>query len=297
MVLFFVFFGSQLAGSLNWGLIRTALILSVFIVLGKPIIVMTILRLFGYKKRTNFLAGVSIAQISEFSLILILLGFTLGHLEQEIMSLMVLIAIITIGASSYSIYYSHPIFNRLSKFLGIFEGKNKEKKGEAKESYDIILFGYHRIGYKILNALKEMKISFAVVDYNPKVVLSLGRRGINCIYGDASDKEFLDEIELNKVKIIISTIPDEYSNLIIKERLKESNSEAVFIATAEQPRSAIDLYKQGIDYVIVPHHLGGDYAAHMIKQFHIEKKKYREAGKKHIKELNEAKKSSYFNIE
>ena len=68
------------------------------------------------------------------------------------------------------------------------------------------------------------------------------------------------------------------------------------MATCEQPRSAIDLYKRGIDYVIVPHHLGGDYAAHMIKQFKIDKKKYMEAGKKHIKELNAAKKNSYFNV-
>src|SRR3989344_5102655 len=180
VILFFVFFGSQLASALNWEIIKIALILSFFIVLGKPIIVMTILRLFGYKKRTNFLAGVSIAQISEFSLILILLGFTLGHLSQEIMSLTVLIAIITIGVSSYSIYYSHSIFNKLSKFLGIFEGKNKEKEQrKIKESYDIILFGYHRIGYKILNALKEMKIPFAVVDYNPKVILSLGKQEKN----------------------------------------------------------------------------------------------------------------------
>lgn len=298
VILFFVFFGSQLASGLNWNLIKIALILSFFIVLGKPLIVMTILKLFGYKKRTNFLAGVSIAQISEFSLILILLGFTLGHLSQEIMSLAVLIAIITIGVSSYSIYYSHSLFNKLSRFLGIFESKNKEKKEDKiKESYDVILFGYHRIGYKILNALKEMRTPFAVVDYNPKIILSLGKQGINCIYGDASDKGFLDEIKFDKAKIIISTIPDEYSNLVIKERLKELKSDAVFIATAEQPRNAIDLYKQGADYVIVPHHLGGDYAANMIKQFHIEKRKYREAGKKHIKELNSAKKNSYFNIE
>ncbi len=298
VVLFFVFFGSQLASGLNWNLIKIALILSVFIVLGKPLIVMTILKLFGYKKRTNFLAGVSIAQISEFSLILILLGFTLGHLKQEIMSLAVLIAIITIGVSSYNIYYSHSIFNKLSRFLGIFESKGKERKGDkVKESYDVLLFGYHRIGYKILDALKEMKIPFAVVDYNPKVIFSLGKQGINCVYGDASDKEFLDEIEFGKAKIIISTIPDEYSNLIIKERIKELKSDAVFMATCEQPRSAIDLYKEGIDYVIVPHHLGGDYAAHMIKQFKTDKKKYREAGKKHIKELNTAKKNSYFNIE
>src|SRR3989338_6404703 len=107
VVLFFVFFGSQLAGTIDASLIKSALLFSLFVIIGKPLIVMTTLRFFGYKKRTNFLAGSSLAQISEFSLIITLLGFSLGHLSQEIMSLVILIAVITIGASSYSIYYSH----------------------------------------------------------------------------------------------------------------------------------------------------------------------------------------------
>jgi Kef-type K+ transport system membrane component KefB len=296
VVLFFVFFGSQLTSTLDWSTIKVALILSTFIIIGKPVIVMTILRLYGYKKRTNFLAGASLAQISEFSLILTLLGFTLGHLSQEIMSLAVLIAIITIGISSYSIYYSHSIFNKISNFLGIFEGKKMGSKEKKKESYDVVLFGYHRIGYKILRTLQESKASFVVVDYNPKTILKLGKQGVNCIYGDASDKEFLSELDLSKAKVVVSTIPDEYSNLSIKQNLEKLNSEAVFIATSEQPSHALDLYSKGIDYVIVPHHLGGDYAAHMIKRFGTDKKSYKEAGKKHAKDLNEATKSSLFDF-
>jgi Kef-type K+ transport system membrane component KefB/Trk K+ transport system NAD-binding subunit len=295
VVLFFVFFGSQLSGMLNWNLFKIAIIFSVFILIGKPLITMATLRLFGYKKRTNFLASISLAQISEFSLILVLLGFSLGHLSQDIMNLTIIMALITIGLSSYGIYYSHQIFNRLSRLLNIFEGKGKEKDSPAKkESYDIVLFGYHRIGYKILETLKEMKASFVIVDYNPKVVLSLGKKGINCVYGDASDKEFLEELRLDKAKVVISTIPDEYSSLVIKERLKALHSNAVFIGTSEQPRSAMDLYNQGVDYVLVPHHLGGDYAAHMIRQFHTDKKKYREAGKRHMNELRRAKNNSLF---
>ena len=297
VILFFVFFGSQLASSLSWETIKIALIFSAFIVIGKPIIVMTILRVYGYKKRTNFLAGASLAQISEFSLILVLLGFNLGHLSQEIMSLAVLIAIITIGISSYSIYYSHSIFNKISRLLGIFEGRKKNKLTQKdKDAYDIVLFGYHRIGYKILKTLKEMKASFVVVDYNPKIVLSLGKQGINCIYGDASDKEFLNEIDLKKAKVVISTIPDEYSNLAIRENLDRIKSDAAFIGTSEQAIHALDLYSQGVDYVIVPHHLGGDYAAHMIKKFGTDKKSYKEEGKKHLKDLKEAKNISLFDF-
>ena len=296
VVLFFVFFGTQLAGQIGWDLVRISLLFSALIIIVKPVIVMTILRIFGYKKKTNFLAGTSLAQISEFSLILILMGYTLGHLSQDIMSMAVLIAIFTIGASSYGIYYSHALFDKLSKILGIFEGRRYMKKEAFKEKYDVILFGYHRIGYKLLNALKETKLSFAVVDHNPNVILSLGKEGINCIYGDASDKGFLSELELENVRLAISTVPDENTNLSIKERLNETGSKAIFIATAEQPRRAFELYEKGVDYVIVPHHLGGEYASEMIKSFCLNAAKYRDAGRKHLKELLKAKKSSRFEL-
>ena len=295
VVLFFVFFGSQLATALSWSIIKTALLFSVFVIIGKPIIVMSILRVFGYKKRTNFLAGSSLAQISEFSLILTLLGFTLGHIPQEVMSLAVLIAIFTIGVSSYSIYYSHNIFNKISRALNIFEGKKHGLKVKPHAAYEVVLFGYHRIGHKIERALKKQNIPFVVVDYNPKVVLDLARRNIDCIYGDASDKEFLEELGLHKAHLIISTIPDLEANLAIKEKLKEMRSSAIFIATTEQPRTALDLYKQGVDYVVIPHHLGGDYIAEMIEKFNMERSHYKKKGQAHYQELQKERNgSNYF---
>ena len=294
VVLFFVYFGSQLTGPITIPMITMAVIFSLFIIIGKPLIVMFILRLSGYKKKTNFMAGLSIAQISEFSLIILLLGLNLGHLTKEIISLAVMIAIITIGISSYIMYYSISIFNKIGRFLSLFEGKRFRKDIAKKETYDIIMFGYHRIGFKILKELIDMKASFVIVDYNPKVILSLGKQGVNCIFGDAGDKEFLKELDLVKAKIIISTIPDESSNIMIRERIKEVGSTAVFIATTEQPASALDLYNKGVDYVILPQHLGGVYAANMIKNFHLDKIKYKEEGRKNKRELIDAKKSSTF---
>jgi len=294
VVLFFVFFGSQLATSVSLQMLKYALIFSFFVVLGKPLIVMIALRIFGYRKRTNFLAGASIAQISEFSLILILLGYNLGHISQEIMSLAVLIAIITIGISSYSIYYSHTIFNRIAHLLNIFEGKRKNEADRKEKDYDIILFGYHRIGYKLLETIKKVGKSFLVVDYNPKVVLALEKQGVDAIFGDAANKNFLSEINLKSAKIVISTIPDEQSNLAILDILKEKDSKAAFIATAEDPRVALDLYSSGVEYVLIPHHLGGEYAANMIKEFGTNKEKYISLGNKHKSSLHKGKKKSTY---
>jgi len=294
VVLFFVFFGSQLVAPITSGIIKSAIIFSLFIIIGKPIIVMSALKLFGYKKRTNFLAASSLAQISEFSLILVLLGYTLGYLSREIMSIAILIAIITIGVSSYSIYYSHRIFDKISRFLNIFDGTKLEVKNVKDESYDIILFGYHRIGHKIANKLFKRSKKVLIVDYNPKVVLVLLKQKANALYGDASDKYFLNELPLDKAKLIISTIPEEQANLFIREALKESKSGAIFIATAEQPRIALDLYQKGVDFVLIPHHVGGDYASEKIDNYWLDKQKYRKDGENHYKELKKSKDSSKF---
>ena len=294
VVLFFVFFGSQLIGPIDYFVVKTAIIFSAFIILGKPIIVMTVLKIFGYKKRTNFLAASSLAQISEFSLILVLLGYSLGYLNQSIMSIAVLTAIITIAISSYSIYYSHKIFDKISRFLNIFDGTKLEVKNVKDESYDIILFGYHRIGHKIANKLFKRSKKILIVDYNPRVVLALLKQKANALYGDASDKYFLNELPLDKAKLIISTIPEEQANLFIREALKESKSEAIFIATAEQPRIALDLYQKGVDFVLIPHHVGGDYASEKIDNYWLDRAKYRKDGENHYKELKKSKDNSKF---
>lgn len=296
MVLFFVFFGSQLTEAVSYEILKQALIFSIFIIIGKPLIVMTAIRFFGYTKKTNFLASSSLAQISEFSLILTLLGFTLGHISQDIMSLMILVSLITIGTSSYNIYYANRIFNKISLFLSIFESKkmkNQLRKYNERQ-YDVLIFGSHRLGSRIIQALKEMKISFAVVDYNPRAILSLNLQRTEAIFGDGGDRDFLSELPLNKAKLIISTIPDEESNIAIKETLENQGSQAIFIATAEQSPAAIDLYKQGIDYVIIPHHLGGDLMSTIIRSFKIDKNKYRKLGQDHLKNLEKGKEKSYY---
>jgi Kef-type K+ transport system membrane component KefB len=289
VILFFVFFGSQLILPITSTLIKNAIIISAFVLLGKPLIIMGFLKTLGYKKRTNFLTGTSLAQISEFSLILILLGFTLYPqlITQEIMSLVVMVSLITIAVSSYGIYYSQGIFNKMSRLLGIFEGKRRRERRYIgkKEKYDIILFGYNRMGYSLLKTLQKIKANFIVVDYDPRVIIDLTKKRVNCIYGDASDKEFINELKLDKVKLVISTIPEEESNLTIKKRMDEVKSKAVFIATSEQILEAIDLYKAGADYVVVPHVLGGENIAETLERYKDRYSTFREEGKNQIKEL------------
>ncbi|HVY01611.1 MAG TPA: cation:proton antiporter, partial [Candidatus Nanoarchaeia archaeon] len=296
VIILFVYFGAQLVGPLNADIIKTSLIFSGIILFIKPFIVMGFMRALGYKKRTNFMTGVSMAQLSEFSLIVVLIGYHSGALTADIMNIAVLVSLTTIAVSSYSLYYSNGIFNKISHLLNIFDSNRTEASlnNKDRDTYDIILFGYHRMGYKILSELKKMNSKILVIDYNPKVILSLAKEGIDCMYGDAADKEFLSEIKLGKTKLVISTIPDEESNIAIKKDLEETQSKAAFIGTAEQPRTALDLYNQGADYVIIPHHLGGEFMANMIKDNGLTQEGYKALGREHKKKLLKAKKGSSF---
>jgi Kef-type K+ transport system membrane component KefB/Trk K+ transport system NAD-binding subunit len=286
IVLFFVYFGSQLAGPLNAEIIIEACVFSAFILVGKPLIVMGFMRAFGYKKRTNFFAGVGLAQISEFSLILVLLGHTLGVVPQSLLSLTILIALITIAISSYSIYYSHAIFRFLSPLLAIFEGNKFDTDDIKKDKvYDIVLFGYNRIGFNLVKSFNKAHKKFIIVDYNPQTILELSRQGINCIYGDAHDLELLHELRLNEAKIIISTIPDFEANVAIRKSI--TSHEVMFIATSHGFEDTERLYASGADYVIMPHFLGGAYVADLLLTDHFSKNLLMEEGRKQRRELKE----------
>jgi len=156
IIIHLVFFGSLLVGPISGGMILNASILSLLVLIGNPLIIMTFMKLFGYKKRTGFLTGISIAQISELSLILVFIGFTLNALTQEVLSLTILIAIFTIALSSYSIFYSEKIYKFLSPVLTIFDGKGKKIGPSLSTSHNFILFGYNRIGFNLLKAFKKI---------------------------------------------------------------------------------------------------------------------------------------------
>ncbi|WP_197723363.1 cation:proton antiporter [Thiomicrorhabdus aquaedulcis] len=128
LLFFFISLGASLEMDTLGAQVWPALILSVFVLIGNPLIVMAIMGYMGYRKRTGFLAGLTVAQISEFSLILAALGFNLGHIDQETVGLITLVGLITISASTYMILYSHPLYEKLSPFLGLLNAKYPSAK-------------------------------------------------------------------------------------------------------------------------------------------------------------------------
>lgn len=288
IIVFFIILGSQMHLSSISDIIFPSIIFSLFILIGNPLIVMALMGMLGFTKRNSFLAGLTVAQISEFSLILIALGVAKGHLSQQVLSLVTLVGLVTITGSTYMVLYAERIYPMISRYLSIFERKGIKKDDiKIQKDYDAILFGYNRIGFNILKSLDKLNRKYLVIDFDPEVINDLTRKGKNCIYGDANDVELLDKLNLKKIKIIISTIPKFETNSLIIEKIKRRNEGAIILVTSHNIEDSLDLYKLGADYIIMPHFLGGEYISRMIEHSRFNKKDYINESKYQIESLKE----------
>ncbi|MBW3000204.1 NAD-binding protein, partial [Candidatus Woesearchaeota archaeon] len=196
-----------------------------------------------------------------FSLIIVAQGMLLGHLSKEIFSLSIVLAVITIISTSYMIKFDDLIYNWLSKYLNVFDLMSTGEKLQytPKEiEYNVILVGYDRIGYNVLRSFMHMKKSLLVIDFNPDIINDLFKRKIPCIYGDIGDSELIERLNLKKVDMIVSTVPHIMENKLVIKKTKQVNHKAIIFVTANDVEEALELYRTGADYVILPHFLGGE---------------------------------------
>ncbi|MFH1642541.1 MAG: cation:proton antiporter [Nanoarchaeota archaeon] len=290
--IFFISLGMELTlGSLRQIVIPLIIMLVILIII-KPWIIMFITSFFGYTKRTSFYTGMSLAQISEFSLIIVSQGLVLGHLSPEFFSITIILAIVTITITSYFVKYDHILYHKSSKKFSVldkFAALEEELEYQPKSKADVILCGHNRIGYGIARTIRRMRRSLIVVDFNPELIKYLIRKKIPCIYGDLGDIELIERLPLKTAKMVISTVPDIVDNLLLIKKVKHVNKDAILYVTANQVEEALSLYDEGADYVILPHFLGGDHLSILIEDFTGDVNKIIELKLKHIKELHQRK--------
>lgn len=293
IVIFFIMLGSQILITSIASILIPALILSLFVLIGNPIIVIILMNLLGYKSKTGFMAGLTVAQISEFSLILMALGLSSGHLDQEVVSLITLVGVITIAGSTYLIIYADKIYEKTKSLVKIFEFRKNEKTNEEESNennYNMVIFGYDRVGFDFVNVAQKMNNKHLVVDFNPESINRLEKNGVPYKYGDAEDVNFLEEINLDKAELVISTIPDFKTNLNLVSYYHNHNKNGVIIVISHDIKHTRELYKYGASFVVMPHYLGANYASQMIETHGSKKEEFEKHKQKHLKYLDKREK-------
>jgi len=212
LLFFFLELGAVFDFSAVAGLLGEAVLLSLFVLIGNPLIVMAIMGVMGYRRRTGFLAGLTVAQISEFSLVFAALGRSLGHLGPEAVGLVTLVGIVTIALSTYMIVHSATLYAWFGPYLGMFERRHPFREDHAPEPGEaepapVILFGLGRYGTAIAERLSARGVGFLGVDFDPEAVRGFRARGWPALYGDAADPGFVSGLPLAEARWIVAAMP------------------------------------------------------------------------------------------
>ncbi len=218
LLFFFIGLGAGLDLSTLGAQVAPALVLSLFVLIGNPLIVLAILGYMGYRKRTGFLAGLTVAQISEFSLIFMAMGIALGHVDENALGLVTLVGLVTIALSVYMITWSHKLYALCEPFLGLFERRlpfreNADAGAPEAARFDVVILGLGRYGCRIGQGLTAQGIRVLGVDFDPEALRHWRGLGMAAQFGDATDPEFVAHLPLREVRAVISAVPPGRSGL------------------------------------------------------------------------------------
>ncbi len=272
IVLFFVSLGELFTFDSMASSIVPALVLSVVVMVGKPIFTMAALGRLYYTKLTSFKTAIHLSQISEFSIILIIFAASVGVADKSAVPVVTLVALITIGVSTYLMQYDDQLYKIFKKHLSIFERSTIKERKQKSDQFSAILFGYHKGGHEFVETFRNMKMRYLVVDYNPEIIDHLETQGIRHAFGDMTDEEFLEEINASSAEIVVSTLDNLPANLLLLRYLKRHSPKISFICHASDYEDAAELYDHGASYVSLPHYIGSERISNFLKRHGVSHK-------------------------
>ncbi len=275
LALFFVYLGTRVNFSQIGTLLPLIIIFASYAVLVKPLIFLLLFGIFGFRKHTMFKTAINLSQVSEFSLIILLIGLNLKLTTQSALTVIALSSVSSFIVSSIMISQANKIYKFSVSIIAFFERKKTVTELDQKmELTDhVVVIGAHRVGGEIVRFLKREKRPLVVLDFNPDQVEALLSVDIPVIYGDMGDPEVLDILSLDSAKLIISTSPDLSDNKTLLEDLKVRKIFVPTIVRAETIKDAQILYKLGADFVIIPDVLAGEVLLNILRE-HMDDKSF-----------------------
>ncbi len=257
LLFFFIDLGARLDWSMVGSQLGASLVFSLFVLVGNPLIVLIIMGIMGYRRRTAFLAGLTVAQISEFSLIVAALGLSIGHITDETMGLITLVGVVTIFLSTYMILYSYPLYRVLSSALKIFERRNPYREADIDSftdtgAVDVILVGLGNYGSGLMEHLLRRKNAVVGIDFDPGTLENWRKRGVPVLYGDMADPEMHEHLPLDKARWVISAVRSKEMNLALIHNLRKDAYTGKVALTATNGQEAAAFEHAGANLVFRP---------------------------------------------
>ncbi|HXI08906.1 MAG: cation:proton antiporter [Bradyrhizobium sp.] len=265
ITLFFVALGMTIPIP-NGAVIALALIIAAFTVVSRLVTTFTPLYLMKQGLRASLLPAINLAQVSEFSLVVIQTGIGAGHIKTETASAASFAFVVLAVLSTFFMVRSGEITRGLIgplKKIGLRDLDHAQHpeghEGGHGETNRIVILGFFRAASALLSQIQQqneaMLEQITVIDFNPNVFRTLTDRGVHVIYGDISNVDTLVHAGIGKAEIIILSVPDSLlvgaNNEKLVRHVRALNPTAKIVATADLLSNVADLHEAGADYVTV----------------------------------------------
>jgi len=257
LVFFFIELGTRVDPTTVTDQLVPIVLLSLFVLIGNPVIVMAIMGALGYRRRVAFKTGLTIAQISEFSLILVALGVQQGHVGTELLGLVTVIGVVTIAVSTQLIHNADRIYRRLSPLLRLFErsrGRVLPDPRLAADRPEYVVIGVGRLGSQVLDDLLTRGDRALGVDFDPWGIKRT-RWDLPVVYGDADDPDLPEQLPLGETRWVIITVRDLPADLHLIRALRSSGYTGAIAVAADEADACDRLLEGGADVTLRPWHL------------------------------------------
>ena len=202
----------------------TALGLSAFVLLIKPIIVFSILARMRFSEYTAFQTAIATGQVSEFAFILLALGATTGLIGADIVALGGLVGITTIALSSYLIIHSEALYAAIARtgILKLLRAKQEPDSEILRHRKDhIIVVGMNALGREIVKQLTLRDERVLAIDTDPKKLEGLGDADI--LIGNVEYQSVVEEVGLREARLVVSALQIEDTNHLLAYRCRSAS--------------------------------------------------------------------------
>lgn len=277
ITLFFVALGMQIPMP-TWEVVGLAALMVIFVIVSRFLTVFPVLHVLRYGYRGSLIPAINLAQMSEFSLVVIAIGVEFKHIPQTLLAASTLALVVSLLIASFMIPSGYTIYRFMKPLLEKLGIKDHVMSAESKvhsTAKSIVLVGFYREASSFLEEFvkrhsQALVDQLFVVDYNPETLQKLKARGIACMYGDIGHPETLRNHNLSEAALIISTIPDTQlkgtTNLKMLYALRKMAPNARIIVTADTLDKARELYAKGADYVFVPRIVGAHFLVDILER-------------------------------
>ena len=182
------------------GTVGSAVVLALVVVLVTPPLVAAVAEWSGLTSRPAIESGLLLAQTSEYSLMLGLIGLRLGHIDPGVFAVIALMAVATMTCT--------PLLARdaVARRLMRLHPSRRRRPPSLDQHNHVLVLGLGSSGLWVLRPLLAAGWPVLVVDEDPAVIAELDRKGVPCVRGDGGDEEVLERVGARQARVIIASM-------------------------------------------------------------------------------------------